>query len=78
MGCQALVIKFLGGSFESIMGDFQTHGVSLAGIDCQAGTRASRINLGFRTPYPLSMDRLFCVHKPLNLVPNFTILYFQV
>ena len=37
MGCQTLVIKFLGGSFESIIGNFQTHGVSLAGIDRQAG-----------------------------------------
>ena len=78
MGCQALVIKFLGGSFESIIGDFQTHGVSLVEIDRQAGTRASRINKGFRTPYPLSMDRLCCAHQPLNLVPYYTILYFQV
>ena len=37
MGCQALVIKFLGGFFESIIGDFQTHGVSLVEIDRQAG-----------------------------------------
>ena len=78
MGCQTLVIKFLGGSFESIIGNFQTHGVSLAGIDRQAGTRASRINQGFRIPYPLSMDQLCSAHPTPNLVPNFTILYFQV